>query len=46
VHVARDRAGKRSVREIAAIEEDGVVALWRAGDDTVRMPARLRERLG
>ena len=46
VHVARDRAGTRSVREIAAIEENGVVALWRAGDATVRMPARLRQRLG
>jgi pilus assembly protein CpaF len=47
VHVARDRAGTRSVREIAAIEESGLVCLWRAGDDTVRLPARLRheERL-
>lgn len=46
VHVVRDRGGTRSVREIAAMEESGVVALWRAGDPTVRMPARLRQRLG
>jgi pilus assembly protein CpaF len=46
VHVARDRAGTRSVREITAMEESGVVVLWRAGDATVRMPARLRQRLG
>jgi pilus assembly protein CpaF len=46
VHVVRDRSGTRSVREIAAIEEHGVVTLWRAGDGTVRMPARLRQRLG
>jgi pilus assembly protein CpaF len=46
VHVIRDRAGTRSVREIAAVEESGVASLWRAGDTTVRMPARLRQRLG
>jgi len=46
VHVARDRAGTRSIREVAAIEERGVVTLWRPGDDNVRMPARLRQRLG
>jgi pilus assembly protein CpaF len=48
VHVVRDRTGIRLVREIAAIEEGGVVALWRAGEATVRMPVRLRhgERLG
>ena len=46
VHVIRDHAGTRSVREIAAIEESDVVSLWRAGDATVRMPARLRQRLG
>lgn len=48
VHVVRDRTGIRFVREIAAMEEGGVVALWRAGDATVRMPARLRheDRLG
>src|SRR6266702_4167933 len=38
VHVVRDRAGTRSVREIAAIEENGIAALWRAGDGIVRMP--------
>ena len=46
VHVARDREGRRSVREIAAVEATGVVALWRAGDIAVRMPSRLRQRLG
>jgi pilus assembly protein CpaF len=46
VHVARDRSGKRSVREIAAVEESEVVPLWRPGDETVRMPVRLRQRLG
>jgi len=46
VHVVRDPGGNRSVREIAAIEDSGIVVLWRAGDDTVRMPARLRQRLG
>jgi len=46
VHVVRDRGGTRSVREIAATQETEVVALWRAGDSTVRMPARLRRRLG
>jgi pilus assembly protein CpaF len=45
VHVVRDRAGARWVREIAAMEEDGVAVLWRAGDEVVRMPTRLRERL-
>jgi len=48
VHVVRNRGGSRSVREIAAVEDRDVVNLWRAGDATVRMPARLRheERLG
>ena len=46
VHVVRDRGGTRSVREIAATQESEVVALWRAGESTVRMPARLRRRLG
>jgi pilus assembly protein CpaF len=46
VHVVRDRSGTRSVREIAAMEERGVVTLWRTGDGNVRMPARLRQRLG
>ena len=45
VHVVRDRAGSRSVREIAAIEDGGVTHLWRAGELAVRMPARLRQRL-
>ena len=46
VHVSRDRAGGRHVREIAALEETEVVMLWRAGEERVRMPARLRHRLG
>jgi len=46
VHVVRDREGQRSVREIGAMEDTGVVTLWRAGDATVRMPARLMQRLG
>ncbi|MDQ2913523.1 MAG: Flp pilus assembly complex ATPase component TadA [Chloroflexota bacterium] len=46
VHVVRDRAGTRSVREVAAIEGSGVVSLWRPGEVTVRMPSRLRHRLG
>ncbi|TMF63782.1 MAG: CpaF family protein [Chloroflexi bacterium] len=45
VHVARDRGGKRGVREIAAIEDGRVVNLWRAGEVAVRMPARLRQGL-
>ena len=46
VHVVRDRSGRRSVREIAAMEESGVVPLWRTGDVAARMPVRLRQRLG
>ena len=46
VHVVRDRSGRRSVREIAALEESGVVPLWRTGDVAARMPLRLRQRLG
>ena len=45
VHVARDRCGARSIREIAAVEESGVASLWRAGEHDVRMPVRLRSRL-
>ena len=46
VHVARDRAGTRAVREIAAVEENGVMTLWRHGEVAVRMPGHLRRRLG
>jgi pilus assembly protein CpaF len=46
IHVVRDRGGTRSVREIAAVEENGLVTLWQTGEVTVRMPARLRQRLG
>lgn len=46
VHVVRDRVGTRSVREIAAIEDSSVVTLWQTGERTVRMPVRLRQRLG
>lgn len=45
VHVARDREGARAVREIAAVEPDGVESLWRAGESAVRMPGRLMRRL-
>jgi pilus assembly protein CpaF len=45
VHVVRDRGGTRTVREIAAIGEHGLEHLWRAGDASVSMPTRLRERL-
>ena len=46
VHVVRDRGGSRSVREIGAIEDSGVMTLWQTGESSVRMPARLRRRLG
>jgi pilus assembly protein CpaF len=45
VHVARDRDGSRSVREIAAVETGGVESLWRPGESDVRMPARLMRRI-
>lgn len=46
VHVARLRDGTRSVREIAACEDDAVVPLWRAGEPSVREPSgRLAARL-
>ena len=45
-HVVRDRDGARSIREIVAVEEGGVATLWQAGETVVRMPARLRQRLG
>lgn len=46
VHVFRDREGTRSVREIGSIEDSGMVILWRSGEAAVRMPTRLRQRLG
>jgi pilus assembly protein CpaF len=45
VHVARERSGRRIVREIAAVENDGTSMLWRTGDVDVGMPMRLRRRL-
>lgn len=46
VHVARLRTGRRSVREIAACDDDGVRVLWRAGQAGPAEPAgRLRSRL-
>jgi pilus assembly protein CpaF len=45
VHVGRNRDGTRSVREIAATQDDAVVTLWRSGEVDVRMPAHLRQRL-
>jgi pilus assembly protein CpaF len=44
-HVARDQAGVRSIREIVAVEDEGLVTLWRAGTDHVRLPARLTRKL-
>jgi len=46
VHVCRDRAGTRAIREIAAIEDGSVTTVWRSGEAAVRMPAHLRRRLG
>ena len=43
--MARDRAGERAIREIAAVEDRGVVSLWRAGEREVRMPVRLMRKL-
>ncbi|HEV8671862.1 MAG TPA: ATPase, T2SS/T4P/T4SS family [Candidatus Limnocylindria bacterium] len=46
VHIARTREGLRRVREIAAVEEHGPVALWRAGDaELAPPPGRLSQRL-
>jgi pilus assembly protein CpaF len=45
VHLARDRFGGRAIREIASVEPAGAVAVWRAGERDVRLPARLVERL-
>jgi pilus assembly protein CpaF len=46
VHVARAKDGRRVVREIAAVEDAGPIAIWRAGETSIReLPARLTERL-
>jgi len=46
VHVARSIDGRRAVREVVALEDDGPRALWRAGDSSLRArPSRLAERL-
>jgi pilus assembly protein CpaF len=46
VHVARGKEGSRLVREIAALEDDGPVVVWRTGEMSIRqLPSRLRERL-
>lgn len=46
VHLARARGGPRFVREIAAVEDGGPVAVWRAGDTSLGpLSGRLRERL-
>ena len=46
VHVARAKDGVRLVREIAAVEEDGPVVVWRSGEASIRaLPPRLTERL-
>jgi pilus assembly protein CpaF len=46
VHVSRDPHGFRSVSEIAAVEDRGLEILWRTRDPAVRMPTRLRRRIG
>ncbi|MDE3102175.1 MAG: CpaF family protein [Chloroflexota bacterium] len=47
VHLARDRTGRRVVREIAAVEDDGARVIWRAGLSLPeRVPERLRSILG
>lgn len=45
VHLTRDTAGRRSVREIAAIEDDGAHEIWRAGAAPMPLPERLRSAL-
>ncbi len=47
VHLARDRDGRRRVREVAGIEEDGPRAIWRTGDEAdAALPPRLAAALG
>ncbi|MBI2983007.1 MAG: CpaF family protein [Chloroflexi bacterium] len=46
VHLARQTSGRRIVREIAAVDEDGARPLWRAGmDGHAAPPERLRNAL-
>ena len=46
VHVARGRDGRRTVREVAAIDGEDVITLWRHGDGAVGTPrGRLADRL-
>jgi pilus assembly protein CpaF len=46
VHLGRTREGRRVVREIAAIEDDGPTTLWRTGDQRpAAPPPRLADRL-
>ncbi len=46
VHLSRDRSGRRVVREIAAVDEDGARVLWRTGAaGPERLPERLQVRL-
>jgi pilus assembly protein CpaF len=45
VHVARDRSGARTVREIVGVEAERTASLWRSGESEVRMPTRLAARL-
>lgn len=43
VHLARDPSGRRVVREIAAVEDDGAHPVWRAGQaGPTEPPPRLR----
>jgi pilus assembly protein CpaF len=47
VHLARDASGARLVREIAAVEDDGVRTIWRTGmPELGALPMRLRAAIG
>jgi pilus assembly protein CpaF len=46
VHLGRDALGRRIVREVAAVESDGVLTIWRTGMEHVgAIPARLRSAM-
>jgi pilus assembly protein CpaF len=46
VHLARDRSGRRLVREIAAVDDEGPHLVWRAGGGGLAaLPENLRSRI-